>query len=93
MGVAGARQVFGTSAKLHKHCHLVDEFACHGADDVAAEDAISLGVGEDFDEAVGGLVCLGAAIGEEEELASFVGDASSFQFFLGFADEATSGEV
>ena len=47
--------------------------AC-GPDDVDAEHPVGLGVGEDFHETIGGLIGLGAAIGEEQKLAGLVLD-------------------
>ena len=61
-----------------------DHVAGVGADDVHAEHAVGLGVGEDLHEAVGLLIGLGAAIGGERKFADIVGDAGGLQFFLGF---------
>ena len=56
------------------------------ADNVDAEDAVGLGVGEELHEAVGRVVGLGAAVGGERELADLVGDAGGLQLLLGLAD-------
>ena len=40
-------------AELHRHRRLGDHVAGVGADDVHAEHAVGLGVGQDFHEAVG----------------------------------------
>ena len=69
VGVAGARDVLGRSAELHSHSGFRDHVAGVGADDVDAEHPVGLGVGQDFDEAVGLLVGLGAAVGGEWEFA------------------------
>ena len=45
-----------------------------------------VGVRQDLDEAVGGLVDLGAAVGGEGELADLVGDARGLELLLGLAD-------
>ena len=75
MGVAGAGDVFRGGAELHRHGGFGDHVAGIGADDMHAEHAVGLGVGEDFHEAVGLLVGLGAAVGGERKLAGVVGDA------------------
>jgi hypothetical protein len=54
MGVAGAGEVLGRAAELHQHRGLGDHGAGVGADDVHPEDPVGRGVGEHFDEAVGG---------------------------------------
>ena len=46
-----------------------------GPEDVHAKHAIGLGVGEDFDEAVGRKIRPGAGVGGEGEFADLVGDA------------------
>ena len=63
-----------------------DHGAGVGAENMHAEHAIGRGVGQNFDEAFGGAVRLGAAIGGEGELADLVGDPGLFQLFLGLAD-------
>ena len=75
MRVAGARDVFRRGAELHRHRRLRDHVAGIGAEDVHAEHAVGLGVGEDLHEAVGLLVGLGAAVGGEREFSDVVGDA------------------
>ena len=67
--MAGARDVLGGCAEFHGDRSLLDHVAGVGANDVDAEHAIGLGVGEDFDEAVGLVVDLGAAIRGEGKLA------------------------
>ena len=86
MGVAGARDVLGRGAELHRDRGLRDHVAGVGADDVHAEHAVGLGVGQDLHEAVGLVVGLGAAVGGERELADVVGDAGRLQLLLGLAD-------
>jgi hypothetical protein len=56
------------------------------ADDMHAEHAIGLGIGQDLHEAIGLLVGLGAAVRRERELADLVGDAGGLQLLLGLAD-------
>src|SRR5579863_10701399 len=86
MGVTGTGDVFGRSAEFHGDRGLADHVTGIGAEDVHAEHAVGLGVGEDFDETVGGQIDLGAPVGGERKLADSVGDAGRLQFFLGFAD-------
>src|ERR1700722_3514580 len=86
MGVAGAGDVLGRGAEFHGDGGLADHVAGVGAENVHAEHAVGLGVGQDFDEAVGGQVDLGAGIGGERKLPGIIGNAGRFQLFLGFAD-------
>jgi hypothetical protein len=86
VGVAGAGDVFGTGAEGHGGRGFGDEVAGARADDVDAEDAVVLGVGEDFDFAVGVSQGAGAAVGEEGECAFFVRSVCLFELVFGFAD-------
>src|SRR5579864_854817 len=86
MGVAGAGDVFRRSAELHGERRLADHVAGIGAENVHAEHAVGLGVGQDFDKAFGGQVHLGAGIGGEGKFADIVGDAGGFELLFGFAD-------
>ena len=86
MGVAGARDVLGGSAEFHGDDGFRDHVAGVGADQMHAEHAVGLGIGEDLHEAVGGEIHLGAAVGGERKLADAISDAGSLQFFLGFSD-------
>ena len=70
-----------------------DHVAGAGADDVDAEHAVGLGVGEDLDDAFGLVHGLGAAVGEEGEFADLVGDARCLELLFGEADRAISGWV
>ncbi len=79
-------RVFCRAAELHQDCGFRDQLAGVGANDVDAEHTIRRGVGENFDEAVGHVNGLGAAVGGEREFADVVGDACGFKFFLGLAD-------
>ena len=88
MRVAGARKIFGRAAEFHQHRRLVDHLAGFAADDVNAEHAIGLGIGENFHETISGLIDLRAAVGSERKLANVVGDAGLFQFFFGFAERS-----
>ena len=56
------------------------------ANDVNAQDAVCYCVCEDFNEAVSGLVDLGAAVGSEGELAAPVSNAIGLQLFFCFAN-------
>ena len=75
MRMAGAGDVLGRAAELHRDRRLGDHGAGIGADNVHAEHAVGRSIGEDLHEAVGGEVDLGAAIRREGELAGRVGDA------------------
>src|SRR6185437_9464526 len=86
MRVAGAGDVLGGSAEFHGDDGFGDHVAGVGADEVHAEHAVGLGVGEDFHEAFGGLVHLGTAVGGHRKLADVVGDAGGFQFLFRFYD-------
>src|SRR5262245_45820235 len=86
MRVAGARDVFRGGANLHGDGGLGNHVAGIGAENVHAEHAVGLGVGEDLDEPVGGAVDLGAAIGGKRELADIVGNAGFLQLLLAASD-------
>ncbi len=60
VGVAGAGDVLGRGAELHRERRLGDHRAGVGADDVDAEHAVARGIGEDLDEALGVAVGAGA---------------------------------
>ena len=86
MRVAGAGDIFRTATELHENAGLMDHFAGLDADDVHAEHAIGLRIRENLDEAVGGLIDLGAAVGGKGKLPDGVSDARLLQLFLGLAD-------
>ena len=56
-----------------------------------AEHAVGLGIGQDFDEAFGLLIGLGAAIGGERKLADVKRNAGRLELVFGFPTEAISG--
>ena len=62
-------------------------------DDMDAEHAVGLGIGEDFDEAVGLPVHLRAPIGCEGEFANIVCDPAPFSSSSVWPMLATSGKV
>src|SRR3979411_1816727 len=86
VGVAGARDVLGRFGEFHRDGGFGVPAVGVGPDDVHAEHAVGLGVGEDFDETVGLMVDLGAAVGGEREFSRVLGDAGLFEVFLAFAD-------
>src|SRR5215207_1020421 len=86
MGVAGAGDVLGRRAELHRDRAFHYEVARLRPDDVDAEHPIGCRIRQDFHEAVRRAVDLGAAVGRERELADVVGDAVLFQLLLGLAD-------
>src|SRR5262249_45960095 len=91
VGVAGAGDVLGRGAELHGNRSLRDHVAGVRPDDVHAEHAVGLGIGEDFHEAFGLQVRLCAAIGGKRKLAGIVGDAGLLQFLLAFFDRGDFG--
>src|SRR5215207_10429959 len=81
MGMAGACQILGGTAELHENAGFMNHFAGFAADDVHAEHAIGLRIGEDLHETVSGLVNLGAAVGGEREFARGISDTRLLQLF------------
>ena len=70
-----------------------DHVAGAGAENVHAEHAVGLGVGEDFHKAFGVAHRPGAAVGGEGEFADLIVDAVRLELLFGLADGAISGEV
>ena len=64
----------------------MDQIARHRADDMRAENAISLGVREEFDKPIGGKICFRSTVAHERKLASLVSAGSLFQLFFGLTD-------
>ena len=91
VGVAGAGDVFARCAELHGGGGFGDQVAGAGAEDVHAEHAVGLGVGEHFDLAGGVAEREGAAVGAEREAAFAVGDVLFFQLVFGAADAGDLG--
>ena len=50
MGMAGPRQIFGRTTKLHQNGSFMDHFAGFAADDVHAEHAIGFRIRENLHE-------------------------------------------
>jgi hypothetical protein len=69
MGMAGARQILGGTAKFHQYGGFVDHFAGFAADNVNAKHPIGFRICENLHESFRGLVDLGTAIGGEGEFA------------------------
>ena len=69
VGMAGAGQILGRTAKFHQNRDFMDQFTGHGADNMGPQHPVAAGIGQDFDKAVSGLIGLGPAIGKEEEFA------------------------
>src|SRR5580704_11141910 len=86
MGVAGAGDILGRGAEFHGNRRLADHVAGIGAENVHAEHAVGLGVGQDFHKTFGGQVHLGAGIGSEGKFSDIVGDTGGFELFFSFAD-------
>ena len=93
MRVAGAREIFRRTAEFHQHRRFRDHVAGVRTDNVNAEHAVGLGVGQNFHKAVGLLIGLGAAVGGEGKLAGVVSNAGGLQLFFDFPTEAISGIV
>src|SRR6266478_4830571 len=86
MGVAGAGQILGGTAKLHQDGRFVDHFARLAADNVHAKHPIRFRICENLHESLGGLVDLGAPIGGEGEFADGIGYPRLFQLLFSLAD-------
>ena len=80
--MASAGNVFGACTILNGKDSLGDHLTSVGADDVHAEDLVSLLLGEELDEAVGVEVGLGTRVGDEAELADVVLDTSGLEVLL-----------
>ncbi|EGE56106.1 hypothetical protein RHECNPAF_750070 [Rhizobium etli CNPAF512] len=91
MRVAAAAEIFRRTAELHQHGSLVDHLAGAETDDMAAEHAVGVLVGEDLDETVGRQHRAGAPVRRERELADLIGDTRRLQLFLGLADRSDLG--
>ena len=91
--MAGAGQILGRTAKFHQNRDFMDQFAGHGANDMGPQHPIGAGIGEDFDKAIGGLVGLGPAIGEEEEFACLESMPAALSSSSVLPTAPTSGEV
>src|SRR5262249_20339774 len=63
-----------------------DHVAGVRADQMHAQHAVGLGIGDNFYETIGGQIDLGATISGEWKLADVVGDTGSLQFLFAFAD-------
>ena len=86
VGMTSARNVLCGGAELHCDRRLRDHVGGVRADDMDAQYAIGFGVGENFHEAVGLLIGLGATVGCERKFPYIVGDIGRFEFLLGLAD-------
>src|SRR5215208_197860 len=86
MGMAGARDILRRRAELHGDGGFRDHVAGVGAEDMHAQHAVGVGVGEDLDEAIGRQIDLGAAVGGERKLADLVGKAGFLDLLLVLAD-------
>ena len=81
--MAGAGDVFGRCAKFHSDADFPDYLADADADQMGSEHAVGGCVRQDLNETVGLVICAGAAVRLERELAGLVGDASGLELFLG----------
>ena len=85
MRVADARDVLGAGAEFHCHHRFGDHLRGMRSDDVDAENAVGLGVGENLHETGGLVLAQGAAVVRERHLAGAVGHAFGLQLLLGLA--------
>jgi hypothetical protein len=92
VGVAGTGDVLAGGTVLEGQGSLSNHLAGVGADNVGSENAVSLGVSDDLDHAVGVEVGLGAGVGAEGEGADAVLDAGLLEVLLGLADPGDLGE-
>ena len=86
MGVRCPRNILSTCAVLDSQDALRDHLAGIGADDVHAEDAVRLRLGDELDRALRVEVRLGARVGEEGEAFDLVLRARGGEGGLGRAD-------
>ena len=91
--MAGAGQILGGTAKFHQNRDFVDQFARYGTDDMGPQHPVSAGIGKDFDKAIGGLIGLGPAIGEEKKFTCLVVNARGLELLFGLADGGNPGKV
>ena len=82
MGVAGAGDVLGGGAVLEGEGGLGDHLAGVGADDVAAQQPVRLGVGQHLDHALRVEVGLGSRVGAEGERPGLVRDVGLLELLL-----------
>src|SRR5690606_42004320 len=91
VGVTGAGHILAGGAEGHGLAVFADHLGRLRADDVDAEDLVSLRVGEHLGEAFGLVVDLGPAVGAERELAGLVGPAGFLELLFGLADPGDFG--
>jgi hypothetical protein len=81
------------ACELHRHHGLGDQLGGVGADDVHAEDAVGLGVGQHLDEAGGVAHARARGRWPERESCRPVFDAGGLELLLGLADPGDLGWV
>src|SRR5690606_33587195 len=79
-------QVFGAGAEFHGDGALLDQLGRARADDVNAQHAVGLGIGDDLDETGGVVGGHGTAAGGERSDADIDLDSLGLQGLLGLAD-------
>ena len=80
------RDILGTSGKLHR-CHtLGNQIRAARADDVNAQDAIGLGIGEDLDYSLGFVHAASARIGLEGKFTNAILTAAGLDLLFGLAN-------
>ena len=75
VGMNRAGEVFGAATVFHVRDDLADEFTGILTENLRAEDFVGLGVGDDFNIAVAGVVGEGAGVGGEVEFADVDGES------------------
>ena len=86
MRVAGAGDIFRRGLELHGQAELADHLADIGPDQVGPEDFIRLGIGQDFNKPVRGMIGARAGIGLEGEFALLVFAAFGLELVFRLTD-------
>lgn len=86
VSVAGSGNVLTGSTIFESQSTLSDHLTSVGADDVNAENAVSLGISEHLDHTLSVLVGLGSGVGNEGEGSDSVRDVLVLQVLLALAD-------
>lgn len=92
VGVASARNILAGSTILERKSALSNHLTSVGADDVDAEKAVGLRVGENLDEPLSVEVGLGTGVGAEGESADAVGDVGLLEVLLRLTNPRNLGE-
>ena len=91
MCVYGTCEIFGRTVERHRGDRLGDQLRGLGPEDVHAQEAIGVRIGQDLDHPRGFARALRAAAGHEWETAGAKRNAVFFEFALGPADPGDLG--